>query len=151
MVITQILGNIHHQSRATNKKTDELFIEWFETNKRIQHLKTEAGQPIIIQFMGENQFLSEGDLLFEDENQQIIVRILPCEVIILEPKSILEMGAACYEVGNKHVPVFMDSNRILMPYEEPMFKWLSKNGYQPKLGKEALINKLSANVEHHHH
>lgn len=149
MIVTEVLGKL--DPKTNTKQVDELPIEWHETSKRIQHLSSLGGEEVIIRFMGEGQALHDGDIVFEDDIKAIVVRILPCKVIVLQPNNWLVMGSACYEIGNKHMPLFIENNKVMMPYEEPMYTWLLKNGYEPVVCDERLINKLSANVENHHH
>jgi urease accessory protein len=63
----------------------------------------------------------------------------------------LEMGIACYEIGNKHLPTFIQDDAILLPYEEPIFKWLESKGFKPEQVVAKLLNLINATVTPHAH
>jgi urease accessory protein len=61
------------------------------------------------------------------------------------------MGAVCYEIGNKHLPVFIQDDEVLIPMEEPLFRWLQASGYAPAPAERKLTNMLRTNVTPHSH
>jgi len=130
MIIKQIVGNKSNMS-LDGLEIDFLELEWFETSKRIQSKVTNNGIKIAIKFLKEGQRLSQDDVLFKDNKKAIVINIKECEAIVVAPTSLLEMGTVCYEVGNKHVPIFIQDNQVLIPFEEPLFRWLSASGYRP--------------------
>src|SRR3954449_5822964 len=104
MLITEISGNVAHES-VEHLQVDLLELEWYEANKRIQRKVSKEGIDLALKFLGEGQCLHEGDILYKDPEKVIVVRIKPCEAIVLKPETMLEMGAVCYEIGNKHLPL----------------------------------------------
>lgn len=149
MIINQTIGNLSENSSAKN--IDYLDLEWFETTKRIQRKKTRLGMDIAIKFLREGQRLREGDILFEDEENIIAVNVLETEAIVMSPDSLLEMGTVCYEIGNKHIPLFIQEDKVLLPFEMPMFRWLEASGFKPEKQTVKLLNLLKSNVEPHGH
>ncbi|SIQ46244.1 urease accessory protein [Chryseobacterium sp. RU37D] len=149
MIINQIIGNLSEY--PTQKPIDYLDLEWFETTKRIQRKKTRLGADIAIKFLKEGQRLREGDILFEDEMKIIAINVLETEAIVMSPKSLLEMGTVCYEIGNKHIPLFIQEDKVLLPFEMPMFRWLEASGFKPEKQFVKLLNLLKSNVEPHGH
>src|SRR5690349_15193200 len=106
MIVQEILGNL--QAMATEgREIDVLELEWFETTKRIQRKRTQNGMEIAIKFMREGQRLHQDDILYADEQKVVVVNIKPCDAIVITPVSMLEMGTVCYEIGNKHMPLFL--------------------------------------------
>lgn len=150
MLVTQVLGNIAEYP-ISGFIIDLLEIEWFEATKRIQRKKTNNGQEVAIKFMREGQRLKQGDILYQDDKELIVVEIKPCDAIVLKPSSMLEMGTICYEIGNKHMPLFIQDNQIMMPFEAPMFRWLEASGYNPNKENVQLLDILKSNVEPHGH
>lgn len=150
MIIQSILGNVAGTSLA-GKETDVLPLEWFETNKRIQRKRTRGGQDVAFRFLKENPNMQEGDIVFMDDTKAIVIEVLPCEAIVLVPATMLEMGTVCYEIGNKHLPLFIQGEEVLMPYEAPIFRWLEASGYKPQQAIRKLANPLRANVTPHSH
>ncbi|RXM39452.1 urease accessory protein UreE [Chryseobacterium sp. CH21] len=149
MIINQIIGNL--AENPSEKTIDYLDLEWFETTKRIQRKKTRQGIDVAIKFLREGQRLREGDILFEDVEKIIAVNVLETEAIVMSPASLLEMGTVCYEIGNKHIPLFIQEDKVLLPFEMPMFRWLEVSGFNPEKQSVKLLNLLKSNVEPHGH
>lgn len=150
MIIKEILGNKSNMDLA-NLEIDLLELEWFETSKRIQSKTTNSGVQVSIKILKEGQHLSQDDVLFRDNNNAIIINIRECEAIVVAPSSLLEMGTVCYEIGNKHAPIFIQDNQVLIPFEEPLFKWLSASGYRPLKENRQLKNMLKSTQASHGH
>lgn len=150
MIIESVLGNTDNLSIA-DRPVDLLHLEWFETTKRIQRKKTAAGREIAIRFLREGQRLRQGDILVMDEQHAVVVDIIPSDAIVVTPRNLLEMGSVCYEIGNKHLPVFIQNDQVLLPFEEPIFRWLQASGYAIEKQHTRLTNLLNANVQPHSH
>jgi urease accessory protein len=150
MIIQQIIGNMQTQS-IEGLEIDLLEIEWFEATKRIQRRQTNAGMEIAIKFIQEGQRLHQDDILYQDDKKVVVVHIKPCEAIVMTPSSLLEMGTICYEIGNKHLPLFIQNDQIMMPFEMPMFRWLEASGYSPEKQEIQLLHLLKSNVAPHGH
>lgn len=150
MVIEQIVGNLK-DTPIGNRTVDLLQIEWFEANKRIQRRKTNNKKDIAIRFLKEGQRLVQDDILYMDDALAVVVDILPCDAIQVIPRTMLEMGSVCYEIGNKHLPMFIQSDMVLVPYEDPIFRWLNAMGYATEKVHTKLINILNATVQPHSH
>ena len=148
MLIQEKKGNIK-SSVASNKKIDTVFFEWYETNKRIQRKVTKSGKDIALKFLNNNPALTEGDILFEDENLIIIVEVMPCECLVITTKNMYEMASVCYEIGNKHLPLFFENNELLVPFEKPLFKLLTAFGYIVKQEQRKLLQPLKTTVAPH--
>ncbi len=148
MIVTDIIGNIS-TGDFDGIAQDTVEIEWYESSKRIQRLRTVGGQDIAIRLLRDGQRLQEGDVLVHDDRGIIVVRIKPCEVIVIKPSGMHDMAAVCYEIGNKHMPLFLQDGEVLMPFEMSMFLWLERYSYQPMKGIRQLMDGLRANVEPH--
>ena len=150
MIINEIIGNKSTMS-LEGLEVDFLELEWFETSKRIQSKITNDGTQIAIKFLKEGQRLSQDDVLFKDNKKAIIINIKECEAIVVAPTSLLEMGTVCYEIGNKHAPIFIQDNQVLIPFEEPLFRWLSASGYRPVKKMRQLKSMLKSTDASHGH
>ncbi|WP_165023649.1 MULTISPECIES: urease accessory protein UreE [unclassified Dysgonomonas] len=150
MVVEQIAGNLK-DVKVADRKVELIQMEWFEANKRIQRRKTIDGTDVAIRFMKEGQRLRQDDILYMDDDKIIAVDILPCDAIQVTPHTMLEMGSVSYEIGNKHLPVFIQDDLILIPYEEPIFKWLKASGYHTEKVHKKLLNIVNASVQPHSH
>jgi urease accessory protein len=141
MLITEKIGNISFFN-ANNRKIDYVILEWHETNKRILHKKTVSGLDVIMEFVNENPALSEGDIIYEDDFKVIAIELKDCETIVLRPKSMIEMGRICNEIGESHQQAFYQSDEILIAYEDSLFHSFSAAGYDISLEKRKLVTPL---------
>lgn len=148
ILVEQIVGTLHEMEPA-GRAIETFQIEWYEAGKRIQRKRTDAGSEIAIRFLKEGQRLNQGDILFMDDRRVIVVDVLPCDAIKIKPRSLLEMGSVCYEIGNKHLPVFIQNDEVLIPFENPIYKWLSAMGYSTERVTTKLLNIVNAAVEPH--
>jgi len=150
MLIQEIIGNAANIPLGS-RKIDRLFLEWHECTKRIQRKKTGSGVDVAIKFLKEGQRLRQDDILFIDDDRAILVEILPADAIVITPVDMFEMGRVCYEIGNKHLPLFIQDNKVMIPYEEPIYHWLKAGNYDIRIKNIRLLNMLNANVQPHNH
>jgi len=148
MLIQQIRGNIN-TNHSSNKTIDWLQLHWYETNKRILIRKTTSGEEISFKFLDRAPLLTQGDILFEDEINIIAVEVLPCDCIVIKPKNMFDMASVCYEIGNKHLPLFFENDEVLVPFEKPLFSLLTAQGYEVEKAERKLLAPLKTTVSPH--
>ena len=148
MLVTQKAGNLQTYN-ISNKSIDLLPLEWYETNKRIMHKRSVAGREILMKFLKENPALLQDDILYEGEDFVVVVDIRPCEAIVVKPASMYQMACICYEIGNKHLPVFYHADEVLVAYEEPLFRLLTNAGFEPVRQYRRLQHPLTTTVAPH--
>jgi urease accessory protein len=148
MLIREKIGHIN--SFAINDRIiDLLLLEWYEARKRILVKHSNSGKEVSLKFLNENPEWSEGDILFADDNSIIVVSILPCRCIVLQPKNMFEMASICYEIGNKHLSLFYDQDQLLVPFELPLYNLLQMQGYEVKEDNRKLLHLLKTTVTAH--
>ena len=103
------------------------------------------GKEVSLKFLNENPELTEGDILYADESTIILVSILPCNCIVMQPKNMFEMASVCYEIGNKHLPLFYEADQLLVPFETPLFNLLSVQGYAVRQEERKLLTSFKNN------
>jgi urease accessory protein len=150
MIIKQKLGTLGNIEQG-QRRIDRVELEWYETNKRIVHKKTSEGKEVILKFLKEQPSLMQDDVVYEDAEVLIAIQIKPCEVIALRPSSLYEMASLCYEIGNKHLPLFYEEDEILVPYESPLFNMLEAAGFGPVKMFRKLLYPLRTSVIPHGH
>lgn len=150
MLIQEIIGNASDFTLG-NRTIDRLPLEWYECTKKVQRKKTGSGVDIAIKFLREGQRLQQDDILFINDEKAILVEILPTDAIVITPVDFHEMGRICYEIGNKHLPLFIQENKVMIPYEDPIFNWLKAGNYDIRIKNMRLLNLLNANVQPHSH
>jgi urease accessory protein len=144
---TGTLNSIH----INNRPIDWLDIEWYETSKRILRKHTRSGKEIILKSLNNNPALTQDDVLFEDASAIIAIHIIPCDVLVITPASMFEMASVCYEIGNKHLPLFFDQNEVLVPFDKPLYRLLLAQEYTVKQDNRKLLQPLKTTVAPHAH
>jgi len=148
MVINEKLGNINAYE-IKGRHIDWLEMEWYETRKRILHKKTRSGKSVSLKFLSESPEITQGDILYHDEFIIIAAEILPCDCIIVKPETIFETASLCYEIGNKHLPLFFEEESLLIPFEAPLFRLLTAQGYKVLREGRKLLQPLKTTVSPH--
>jgi urease accessory protein len=150
MLIKEKLGSLASLD-MNGRDVDKLPLEWYECSKRILHKRTESGREVTIKFLKEAQNLKQDDVLYADQALIVVVEILPCEAIVLQPASMYEMAFVCYEIGNKHLPLFYQDDALLVPYEAPTYRMLKASGFDVAVESRKLLNQLRTSVSPHAH
>ena len=148
MLIIEKYGNLL-TTAVRNRYIDNVLIEWFEANKRILHKQTKSGVDITLKFLNENPELKDGDILFGDDEKLIVVEIKPCECIVLAPLNIHDASAICYEIGNRHLPLFFENDQLLIPFEMPVYNLLMAAGFHVVLQIRKLQHRFKTSVLPH--
>jgi urease accessory protein len=61
------------------------------------------------------------------------------------------VASVCYEIGNRHLPLYYEGEELLAPYEEPMYRWLVAGGYEVSRDQRKLLCPLGPTVTGHAH
>jgi urease accessory protein len=150
MLIQRKIGNLATFA-IDNRRIDRVPVQWFETNKRILHKRTQSGRELVLKFLKEAPNLAQDDVLYEDATSLVVIDIPPCEAIVVRPGSMHQMACLCYEIGNKHLPLFYENDEILVPYEAPLFRLLQTAGFEPLEQVRKLLYPLKTSVAPHSH
>ncbi len=148
MLIQAKVGKIANYD-TVGKTIDCLHLEWYEARKRILRKQTSSGKDISLKFLNDNPDHTEGDILFADEANIIAISILPCDCMVISPKDMFEMASVCYEIGNKHSPLFYYQDQLLVPFDKPLFNLLLAQGYDVKQESRKLLQPLKTTVAAH--
>lgn len=129
---------------------DTVTLHWYEAGRRILRKTSDGGRDIAFRLLKEGQRLRHGDLVFLNSTLAVSIAVEPSEVMVLSPKTLPEMARACYEIGNKHTPLFLDGNELLLPEDKPLFEWLKAAGFNPQRDIRRLNEQLRANSAQGH-
>ncbi|WP_059103661.1 urease accessory protein UreE [Shouchella shacheensis] len=133
MLIQSIIRNIDHEDEVA-KRREWVELDWEELNKRILRKTTDKGTDVAIS-LEQEQPLHYGDLLYEDEERQIAVRTKLEEVIVIHPKTMIEMGKSAFELGNRHTPCLINENEIIVRFDHTLEKLLDEVGVSYEVAK----------------
>jgi urease accessory protein len=146
-----VQNKIGHLSafEVQNRTVDVVELKWFELSKRILLKTTKLGTEIAIQFLDKNPQHTQGDILFANDNTIIVVEVADCDCIIIHPKNVWEVAAISYEIGNMHLPLFVEGALLLTPFENPLFNLLHIQGYDVQQQVRKLLYPLKSTVAPH--
>lgn len=158
MLCEQILGKLEEMD-VSGRRIEYVEIQWHEAFKKIHRKSTDQGREVGIRMDDSvlSRGLFQGDVIYADEEVVIAVSTPPCEVIEISLTEGHEMMAAkvCYEIGNRHAPLFWGENGTYITiYDEPMMAMVSKiHGVcaEKKLAKLDFDKRISAAIHNHHH
>lgn len=51
----------------------------------------------------------------EEDQTLVVIRVLPVPALIARPRSLMEAARFCYEIGNRHAPLYA------LPEDQPAF------------------------------
>lgn len=122
---------------------------WYETNKRILHKKAKDGEILKLKFLNENPNFKQNEVVFITSTKVYLVAILPCECLEIKPRNNFEIASICYEIGNKHLPLFYEENGLKVPYEKPLLKQLLAMGFDVEVTQSTLTMPLNTTVAPH--
>lgn len=126
------------QCLPAKERIHYLEVEWYEVFRSRIKRKTNQGLELLIQKDRQTVF-EDGTELFSDKQITVMLSIRPCECIVVTPKSIHEMGRVCFEIGNKHIPIFLnDSHEISVAYDANLYQLLSGGDFQLRLESRVL-------------
>jgi urease accessory protein len=158
MLCEKILGKLEEMD-VKGRRVEYVEIEWHEAFKKIHRKTSDQGTDVGIR-MDDSVLargLFQGDVIYADEEVVVAVSTPPCEVIeiSLTPGHDMMAAKVCYEIGNRHAPLFWGENGTYITiYDEPMMAMVTKiHGVraEKKLMKLDFDKRISAAIHNHHH
>ncbi|MCI5512255.1 MAG: urease accessory protein UreE [Oliverpabstia sp.] len=158
MLCEQVLGKLEDLD-VSGKTVEYVDIEWHEAFKKIHKKITDQGREVGIRMDDSilSRGLFQGDVIYQDETVIVAVNTPPCEIIeiALAPGHEKMAAKVCYEIGNRHAPLFWgEKDTFITIYNEPMLVMLSKiHGVtaEKKIAKLDFDRRISASLHNHHH
>lgn len=121
-----IIEKLVSKSIPTHDRDDFLELEWYEVNRTFLNRKTVSGLAVKIQ-LSEKVTFQDRQLIYQDAEISIRIRIKACLCILLTSTSIHTVGKFCYDVGNRHLPIFqVADDRIAVSYDGRLFQALKE-------------------------
>lgn len=95
---------------------EKVYLESADLVKRIQRVKTDHGKEMGIRLKDQHDLVA-GDILFMDDKNIIMVDVLSDDLIVISPRSLIEMGTIAHQLGNRHLPAQFEENEMLVQYD----------------------------------
>lgn len=123
MLCDRILGNI--RDRSADAPIDWIDLQWSDCIKRALRKLSRAGRDVTI-LLAPGVGMNDGDILWEDPLVRLVVHVVPCEVLVISPASLEEMGRMALELGNLHAPTQVSGDQILTIPDGPVEQVLDR-------------------------
>lgn len=144
-----IVGEVLRNPAVEGLTRDVFEIEWYETTKTTIRRATRSGMEMAIRKKNRVP-LSDGDILWMNDQLYVELVIKPCECIVISPLTLRDMGVICFEIGNKHIPIYIDEcNNVSVAYESPLYTLLERAGYAPRIEEKKLLRTHMLSVHGH--
>ena len=147
MIITEIIGNVDDISSA-GRHIERVYLSSDELVKRIQRVTTDHGKEVGIRLM-EPKDLVDGDILYMDERNMIVVSVTSDDLLVLRPLSIKQMGEIAHQLGNRHLPAQFEDEVMLVQYDYLVEELLVQLEI-PYTREERKVKKAFRHIGHHH-
>lgn len=145
MIIEKVIGNIYKDNLRSNH-VEKVYLNSEDLLKRIQRVKTDHGKELGIR-LENNQELEDGDVLFQDEKNMIVIYTNKDDVISIRPRSILEMGDIAHQLGNRHLPAQFEGEEMIVQYDYLVEELLVSLGI-PYAREERKVKKAFRHIGH---
>ncbi|NEU30943.1 urease accessory protein UreE [bacterium LRH843] len=118
MIIEKIITHIDTIKKDELPKyhVEKVFLESSDLVKRIQRVTTDHKRELGIR-LKEARDLVAGDVLFMDDHNLIVVDVLPDDLLIIQPRTINEMGNIAHQLGNRHLPAQFEGDEMFVQYD----------------------------------
>lgn len=147
MIIEKIIGNIETAETLAPHR-ERVYMESADLVKRIQRVTTDHGKELGIR-LKEAKDLQNGDILYQDEKNMIVISVLADDLLVISPTSLQQMGEIAHQLGNRHLPAQFEGDEMLVQYDylvEELLQQLSV----PHRREERTVKQAFRHIGHKH-
>lgn len=118
MLIERIETNIENMEKEEiiRRHIEKVFLESDHLVKRVQRVKTDHGREIGIRLKDPRDLVA-GDVLYMDDKNIIVVDVFADDLLVISPRSFLEMGTIAHQLGNRHLPAQFEEDVMMVQYD----------------------------------
>lgn len=116
MLFEKILGNVEDLENKEQYHAEKIYIDSDELLKRIIRVTSDHGNEHGIS-LDKGSKLRDGDILYKEGHNLIIVKVNSEDVLIIRPKDVTEMGYIAHKLGNKHLPAQFEDDKMIVQYD----------------------------------
>lgn len=116
MIFNRVLGNINDINDLNNLHIEKIYITSEESLKRIMRVNSDHNHEYGIA-LSENIELKDGDILYRDDKNIIIVKIKGDDVLVIKPNSMTDMGIIAHSLGNRHLQAQFQDGKMIIQYD----------------------------------
>lgn len=140
MIITKIIANLHEDKFDKNLHIEKIFIKSDDSFKKILRLKSDHGEEFGLKLPKNSPALKDGDIIFQDDKNLVTICFLKDEILKIVPKNITQMGKIAHYLGNRHIPIDIIDENIILAYDKLIEQTLLEKKIYFKKEKVVLKN-----------
>lgn len=156
MLITEIQGNTHDSPLPEGFHLERVMVPGDQLVKRILRLKSDHDREIGIRLPQGAADLRDGDILHQEDGNAIVLQVEPTDVLVIKPRSILEMGTVAHSLGNRHLQAQFfgedsdyQANVMVVLYDHTVVQYLDSVG-APYQRQDRVMPVAFRHLEHTH-
>jgi urease accessory protein len=130
------------------KEDDKLVLTWEQRRWVRGHFTTEKGRKIGLA-LPTGTTLSPDAILWVEQDWYLRVEAATESILEISPPDSTEAVRIAFEVGNRHFPLAMQGNKLLVPDDKAMVRLMDRLG-APWERRQAVFNPI-ANTQGHQH
>jgi urease accessory protein len=111
----------------TGRERDSLRLTWEERRWTRKRVLTSGGREVALA-LPTGSVLQPGDVLAATERWYLVVEGRPEPVLAVTPRDRVDAVRIAFEVGNRHFPLAVDGERLLVPDDTAMRQVLERLG-----------------------
>lgn len=147
MIIEETVGNVA-STDLNGRHIERVYISSDDLVKRIQRVVTDHGNEVGIR-LKEHKELTDGDILYMDEDNAIIVSVKADDLLVICPVNIKQMGEIAHQLGNRHLPAQFEGEVMLVQYDYLVEQLLQQLGI-PYVREERKVRQAFRHIGHQH-
>ena len=126
VVITE--ARVHAGAEALRgKERDTLWLTWDERRWTRKRVMTTGGREVALA-LPTGSVLRAGDIIAVHTEWYLAVEGRPEPVLAIAPRDCAEAVRIAFDVGNRHFPLAVEGERLLVPDDSAMVRLLSRLG-----------------------
>jgi urease accessory protein UreE len=118
MLCDRVLYNLHETPPRDERAEESLPLDWHQLHERALRAVSSAGRTVNL-LLPLGAGARDGDVVHEDADRRIVVRVRACDVYVARPGDSRTMGLIAAELGNLHVPLEIVGEELLTPRDGP--------------------------------
>lgn len=147
LIVEKILGNLSDFEDLKGFHLEKIYINSDDSLKKILRLKSDHDREFGLSLDKNSPNLQDGDIIFKDDKSIVAIFIKTQKVLKIAPKNMQEMGELAHFLGNRHLPIQLENDCILMQYDRLIESELA----QKNIAFEAIFIKLQNAFKHQSH
>jgi len=130
------------------KERDTLALTWEERRWTRKRATTTRGRDVALA-LPTGSVLRPGDIVAVETEWFLVIEARPEPVLLVSPRDCAEAVRIAFDVGNRHVSLALDGDRLLVPDDSAMVQLLTRLGARWER-REAVFEPESGGHRHTH-